>query len=863
MNFIYKKIENNLLDENSKNVNLQLINVLETENELNAINECNSRDNCLGVYKNKTIMTNNLDVINAPNLILTKSTTTGGSGGANYVLLKDKRYVYDGNNTLTYNLDTDVKKLNDCYSNNKCFTTNVVDINKSVTKLKPNYLHKENLDFLAKKNSSAKVEIVSNAQKNANTVLLIYKCKDKDSMSSLDLSNSTLYGIFYLESTAVTLTGLDLESGFYIARQIFYIESKENIENCTYSVIFKNSQIATYVDNVFMKKSTIGITSEEFFVHEISLNLKSGVHCFINDFSFDTTKLQFLYNKETLNLMFMPLIKISPKPTTTPTTVPATPVENKSIDEIIYRFNPLLLTSLLSLDESYFTNNCMGDNISNIYSNNRCKQLFKNPRFSDSLRFEIKKMFVDLNENSDNYMRYHTGLNSRIKNSKSSKNIDNFIEYLYSENGNDYETVKFIKERVESYFLNFFLNIDKLNVTTINAADKSKLDMDINHILFLIPIISKCSDISCNILKSAVNSQVEKDCSLESSAIFKSKICTNLENTILNQTNKKSIDLPVLVGMVKNIKERRDFIYCTTYDVSKNEYNFEKTDQIKRCEELVIKDKRLSDYLLSNKCTDFNGEWLGGVFCKKQSISKRGMEKVQRDLYYKQILTSKEKILDVAKNNEKESYDDFINYSTTNFLEDNNLDYLLSDELLEVCERSDAIEQVNGLCSSIFSKVKAMNSDTIYLSKDDKEKLIDSVEKIKVSEKRKEVNKCSAGLDCSKMFNTDSDMDIILYSGEVLKFCTKNPFTQECKQYYKKINELSNLQNSKNKLLEPLFNKMGGGICSDNWHAVIFYFVLLLVCVSIVVLFLNRDLTVSKDMKQTSTETNTSSNISR
>jgi hypothetical protein len=845
MNFIYKKIENNLLDENKENDSLQLVNTLDTESELNAIKECNYRENCLGVYKNKAIITNNSNTLIEPDSILTKSTNNDGS---DYVLLKDKRYIYDGNNTLTYNLDADVKKLNDCYTNNKCFTTNVVDINKPIIKLKTNFLHKDNLDYLSKKDSSTRIEIVSNAQKNANTILLIYKCKDKDSMSSLDLTNSTFYGIFYLESTAITLASLDLESGFYIARQIFYIELKEDIENSVYSAIFKNSQIATYIDNVFIKKSTYGATSEDFYSHSFNLSLKSGVHCFINDFSFDTTKLQFTYNSETLNLMFMPLIKTS------------IDTENKPTDEFIYKFNPMLLTSLLSLDETYFANNCTGDNISNIYSNSRCKQLFKNSKFSDSLRFEIKKMFVDLNEDSDNYMKYHTGIDSRIKNGKSSETMDSFIEYLYSENDNDYETVKFIKEIIESYFLNFFSNVDKLNETS-----EGDINMDINHILFLIPIISKCSDISCNILKKAISSQVEKDCSVESSELFKSKICENLENTILNQSNKKLTDLNELVDIVKNIKDRRDFIYCTTYDIDSNEYNFEKTDQINRCEELVIKDKRLSDYLLSNKCTDFNGEWLGGDFCKNQSVNKRGIEKVQRDLYYKQILTSKERILNMSENKEKESYDDFINYSTTHFLENDNLDYLLSDELLEVCESSDATDQVNGLCNSIFSKVKDMNSDTIYLSKDDKENLIDSIEKIKVSEKRKEVNKCSAGIDCSKMFNTDSDMDIILYSGEVLKFCKKNPFTQECKEYYTKINELANIQNSKNKLLEPLFNKMraNGDTCGGNWHTIIFYFVLVLVCVSITVLFLNRDLTVSKDTKQTNTETNTSSNNSR
>jgi hypothetical protein len=849
MNFVYKKTENNSLDDNNDNIALQSINTLETENETNAIKECNARENCLGVYENKAIISNDSALLNDPNPIFIK-TDTG------YTLTKDKRFIYDGDDTLSYNSNEYTQKLNECYVNSKCFTTNALDINKPVSKLKNNFLHKENLDFLAGKNNDMKVQIVSNAQKNANTVLIIYKCKDKNAMTSLDLSNSIFYGIFYLESTSITLTELDLESGFYIARQIFYIESKENIES-VYSVIFKNSQVATYVDNVFVKKTTLGITSEDFFVHEINLKLKSGVHCFINDFAFDTTKLQFSYNSKTLNLMFMPLIKIN--------NIKTIPVENKSIDEFIYKLNPLLLTSLLSLDETYFANNCTGDNISNIFSNDRCKQLFKNPKFSDSLRFEIKKMFVDLNEESDNYMRYHTNMDSRIKNSNSSKNMDSFIEYLYSENnsGYDYETVKFIKERVESYFLNFFLNVDKLN-ESIEGGIEGVISMDINHILFLIPIISKCSDISCNILKSAVNSQVEKDCSLEGSTLFKSKICESLENTILNQ--KKSNDVNELVNIVKNIKDRRDFIYCTTYDVEKNEYNFEKVDSINRCEELVIKDKRLSDYLLSNKCTDFNGEWLGSNFCKEQSVNKRGIEKLQRDLYYKQILTSKERIVDVANNNEKESYDDFINYSTTHFLEDSNLDYLLSDELLEVCESSDATDKVNILCENVFSKVKSMNSDTIYLSNDDKENLISSIDKIKVSEKRKEVNKCSAGIDCSKMFNTDSVIDVVLYSGEVLKFCKNNPFTQECKEYYNKIQNLQtlqNTQNTQNTSVESLCNRIIIDNTYDNGYTLIFYLVLVLICVSLVVLFLNIDLTESKDIIQTNTETNTSSNINR
>lgn len=109
------------------------------------------------------------------------------------------------------------------------------------------------------------------------------------------------------------------------------------------------------------------------------------------------------------------------------------------------------------------------------------------------------------------------------------------------------------------------------------------------------------------------------------------------------------------------------------------------------------------------------------------------------------------------------------------------------------------------------------------------------------------------------MFNTDSDVDIVLYSGEVLKFCKNNIFSQNCKDYYKKIQDLQTVQNSKNKLLESMTNKMNDG----NLYTFIFYFILGLICVLVVVLFLNRDLTASKDIKQTNIETNTSNNINK
>lgn len=114
------------------------------------------------------------------------------------------------------------------------------------------------------------------------------------------------------------------------------------------------------------------------------------------------------------------------------------------------------------------------------------------------------------------------------------------------------------------------------------------------------------------------------------------------------------------------------------------------------------------------------------------------------------------------------------------------------------------------------------------------------------------------------MFNTDSVIDVILYSGEVLKFCKSNPFNQKCKEYYDKIQNLQSLQNAQNTSVESLGNRIIiGNSCNNdnNGYILIIYLVLVLVLISLLVLFLKRDLTESNEIKQTNIETNTSNNM--
>jgi hypothetical protein len=851
MNFLYKKIDKSRLNLNDFSFDLRKFNDLNK-----ATTFCNNNSQCQGIEVDTV---NNIYNVFSylPNMEVDESSTSNMKtindlilpieDAGIYILSKENKYYSNNTNhpTISNSFGDDECKLDtDCY--------------KTPTNIYKPSLHKN------------ETSILSAIQEGANCIFILYKCDNEADRVNLNWSKSKLYGIIYTSSTAAELqsfltTNL-IESGKYIVRQIFFIKVLEGIFE--YSLTFRGSQIVTYVDNISMKRTWMPNGNiNNAFIHSFTMNMSQGVHSIINDFSFDTNftaieeDMEGDVKGEIIELAIIPLYVKE--------TIEG-PVE-ELIDEIVYKSNPLLLTNLLEVDNRYFIEKCTGvNNVVNMIENKRCKELFNKPSLSEEARIELKQMFLDIDalEESDEYMSYHPNIKSREINGDV---MDLLIEYFYKNedyidgNGNavvgtcknenedmDFDTVRFIKERVERYFINMFANTNKMLEPH-----------NLKHILFLLPILSKCGDVSKDLSSNILFSEFMENCADENSDLWKSGICTSVENSIIS-LDINSEENKIAKEEIVNIIDKRDFIFCTNYNTDTNTYGFE--NNIDKCEKTVLSDNTLTTYLLSNKCTDMEGKWRGGEYCKKQSAGI-GIESVQRKTYYQSLLTDKEKLNDVIDGKEVESLSEFINYATNGFLNNgtnyDNLDFLISDEMVELCTSNELNDigdlKYSKLCDGVYEGLALIpTKDT------DVEKLEEFKNTISMIKKKREVNICKNAIalndvnfisKCKDMFDTKDETNIILYSGEVLKYCTKSPFSPECTKYYNDISLLKSPTTDNiptTDIVEGMFDGRiyGDASISQNILTFVFYIFVFLIAMGLLSVtasfFLERTLLTTK-----------------
>jgi len=841
MNFIYKKRHNLSINEDK-----YISDKRDTDTLRKGIELCNNIETCRGieVRNNKTsVIANIYKKENAEETDGTDLVATNEADNIYFLEADRNKYISENDlNMSVFNEEEYTDINNEMTDGVDKISYKGIDIFKS-----PKNIYK--LSLHGKHPSKT---LLSAVQKDSKCINVLYRLDESQSADkyrfNLDFNKAKFYGVLYTTSSSIDLKSLVdtkiIDNGKYIARQIVFVNiEEEGFFNL--SIVFRDSQLCTYFDNKFIKRTW---EKSGYYLHSANIKIKPGIHSIINDFSFDTEKLIDKINnvdgEEVVDsLSFIPSYSIGDKEKTT-----VNLDENIILDEILYLANPLLLTTINNLEDEYFRVNCVGENnIYNLSNDSKCKDIFKNPRFSEELRYAVKQMFIDIDgtENNVNYMTYHTGIKSREIYGDA---VDSFIDSIYKEDyEGDYDSIKFIKNRIESYLLNSFSKIGD------SEESEGHLTIDLNHILFLIPILSKAGELfnSYSLFTSSIN----KQCSDVNSHLYKNGFCESLERNILDSKMSSEINKK---GAMDNI-DRRDFIYCTSFQQSEDykegdlTYGFELSPG--RCEKTVLSNKSMTDYLLSNKCTDMEGNWTGGKYCiSRTTTDRRGKEAKQRKMYYQNIYQSKDKINNMADGKEVESLSEFINYSKGYFLEDidegkayGNIDFLVSDSMAEICSDPivDSAEQESKLgqiCHGLYSEIKLLKDNI----KEDNAEYPDvkyAVDSIKSIEKKREVAKCKNSIvnnsfsnskDCSNMFDTENETNLIMYSSVAYEYCNKNPFSSECLDYYNNILKKNDRKND----IETFYSKESNIINSFYMRSVLF--LLAFIVVSLVVVFLRR-----------------------
>lgn len=775
MNFLYIKKENTALNQTDISLDLRKFNSVR-----DAVKFCNSVNSFAGVYAN---VTDNSFYAYSPfsdtavnNLYI--SNTTG-----HYVLIKDLRFYSDKPTTTIVSSQEEINVLltkGDVmeYPNNSI---------KPTTKLN---LH-----------------VLSAAQEESNCIFILYKCENDGDRLAMNWSSAALDTIIYTMSPVVDIeTFVEqklIKEGKYIVRQIYFIDVEE--ADYEFLSLLRLCNVITYVDNIAVKKSWIpDIETNTFVYHKFNLSLKKGVHSIMNDFSFDTEQLTHVDTEgEVFKLNTAQVFRKKGV------------ADYSTINEVLFKRNPLLATTFVNEENSYFIQNCTGANKSNMTTKPQCKEIISKDYFSEEARLEFKKIFIDhtVEETHMDYLAYHPGLEVS----------EDIIRFLYTDTTADFDALSFAKERVESYFVRMFHNMESVS------------DKDIAHIRFLLPILSKYGEVSKQFSKDMLYINFLEDC--YSNKGMDKDLCREVETLLRNSGDKETID------KVTAVVDSSDYLFCTTYDLTSHTYGFE-VDKL-RCEKTVLSNTELTNYLLSSKCTDDNERWKGGDYCISRSVNPWNIENKQRKLYYQQIFTSKDRLNKLVEGGEVESLAEFINYAGNEFLVEegkyDNIDFLVSEPIIELCSGADGAGKYYDLCDGIHSSVKYIQPsvDSTVRVEADNRKLAEAQRLITLIEKNRNLvttgKKCLEGNEispeCKYIFDTEDSTNLVLYSGEIFKFCKRNPFNSDCVKYYEDIDKYT-------KKVESFENKE-----RNEQYSSILFFILILVIAAItaVYLFARRD----------------------
>lgn len=765
MNFLYVKKENTALNQTDISLDLRKFSKLEE-----AIKFCNSVKSFTGVYVNVTEGSFYAYALfsdtSADKLYIANT-------AKHYVLIKDLRFYREQPGTVIVSSQEDINKL-------------MVD--GSIVECPVNAI---------KANSKVNISVLSAVQEEANCIFILYKCESEEDRLTMNWSKAKLDTIIYTMSPVVDVeTFLEqklISEGKYIVRQIYFIDVEE--ADYEFLSLLRLCNVITYVNNVAVKKSWIPDIKENTFVyHYFNVQLKKGVHSIMNDFSFDTKELRYTSvdengNKDVFRLNTAQVFRKKGDAAYLP------------IVDVLFKQNPLLATTFVNSENKYFIDNCTGANKSGIATNDVCKDIMSKDYFSEESRLEFKKIFIDyeVDDKHKDYLTYHPGL----------KVPETLIKFLYTADGADIDSMNFAKERVESYFVNMFYNMEKATAE------------DIAHIRMLLPILSKYGEVSKQLSKDILYINFLEDCYDDKGD---KNLCREVEFAIRSTGDKESIE------KITTVIDKSDYLFCTKYDVASHTYGFE-NDKL-RCEKTVLSNSELTNYFLSSKCTDDNGRWKGGEYCISRSINPLNMENKQRKLYYQQLFTSKDKLINLVEGGEVESLAEFINYSANEFLAGetayDNIDFLVSEPMIELCSGAEGSDKYFDLCDGVHSSVKYIQPGD---NDADNKKISEAQRLISIIEKNRNLvttgKKCLEGntisQECKYIFNTEDSTDLVLYSGEIFKFCKRNPFSADCSKYYSDIDKYT-------KKVESLDNKKE----SNHWY----YVFILIIVISITVTFL-------------------------
>lgn len=549
------------------------------------------------------------------------------------------------------------------------------------------------------------------AESESNCLTVIYKCNNIEDKESLNFSTSELYKVVYSANPFVDLSKLGLDSGYYVCRLIFFIESKEELVR--FGLYIPLTQFVVWLDNKILQ---IAGNDKDILVDN-NVQLSEGIHSIFIDFGVDSSKL--LADGESIAVV--PLIKGE-----------STSYIAIRKDNYLYERNPLLLTTLVNnkKNELISSERC---GVTNFYKDVECMAEIDGG-VDLELSASVMKQFSEELDKSVPYL---------------SKDLKELITFVYSGNDIDYDTARFIKDKVESLFINKFLNM-------------SWKKEDIAMFSFLLPLMSPLYH------NYILRTEVMQKCADVDSDMYKDGFCSFIESDIILNMKEDSYRL------ITEIVDRRDYIFCTTKrgDI----YNFERGDlaTASKCNK-VVGDEKIQRYLQSSKCSDVEGRWLGLETCKAQSQAEpESVVSKDRDNYYRNVFSSKDNIYKLFKGGDVESLTDFLNYSNNNV----ESDFILTPQLAEICETDDSVRLE---CDLLYN----------YLEKDNSVK-----EKLSASIKKRDAFVCGKSIDSGSglkncdvnlMFSIEDPVSTLLYSNNVKKYCSGDPFNSKCVQYYENV----------------------------------------------------------------------------
>lgn len=549
------------------------------------------------------------------------------------------------------------------------------------------------------------------AETESNCITIIYKCNNEDDKNGLNFSASELCKVIYSANPFVDLSKLGLDSGYYVCRLIFFIESKEELVRL--GLYIPLTQFVVWLDNKILN---IAGNDKDILVDN-QVQLSEGIHSVFIDFGVDSDKLV----ADGESIAVVPLIK----------------GESGSYaavrkDNYLYERNPLLLTTLVNNKKNELINSgrCKA---TNFYKDVECMTELDNG--------------VDLELSESIMKQFSEELESTVPDL--SKDLKELITFIYSGSDVDYNTAKFMKDKVESIFIDKFLNM-------------SWKKEDVAMFSFLLPLMSPLYH------NYILRTEVMQKCADVESDMYKNGFCGFIESDITLNMKEESYRL------ITEIVDRRDYIFCTT--ARGGIYNFERGDltTASKCNR-VVGNEKIQNYLQSSKCSDVEGKWLGLENCKIQSQAEpESVVGKDRDNYYRNVFSSKDNIYKLFKGGETETLADFLNYPNNNV----EADFILTPQLAEICETDDGFRPQ---CDLLYD----------YLKDDDSVK-----EKLSASIKKRDAVACGKGIDTGNglkncdvdiMFNITDPVSTLLYSNNVNKYCSGDPFNSKCVQYYENV----------------------------------------------------------------------------